>query len=175
MGDKVSVSVEYLPAGFSSAKLFPRWKGPYKIIKLSRDSKVLYLEDYLGVSLKHPVSVLRVKRWNDREMELCDSPKEETETEKDPNSSIPEIIEHSEELPSRLENERLGEDVQTKEINNNKEPNLISSKKKKGKDWSFVDTDEFRNALNQNVEFIGRTPRSAKANYTKEHILWLDF
>ena len=66
VGDKISVSVDYLPAGFSSAKLFPRWKGPYKITKLSKDGKVVYLEDYLGVPLKHPVSILRVKRWYDR-------------------------------------------------------------------------------------------------------------
>jgi hypothetical protein len=66
------------------------------------------------------------------------------------------------------------EDVQTKVTNNNIEPNLIP-KKRKRKDWSFIDTDEFKRASNQDVEFIGRTPRSAKANYTREHILWLDY
>jgi len=41
LGDKVAVSVEYLPAGFTSIKLYPRWKGPYEVINYSRDGKVL--------------------------------------------------------------------------------------------------------------------------------------
>ena len=67
LGDKVAVSVEYLPAGFTSIKLYPRWKGPYEVINYSRDGKVLYLRDSFGNDLDHPVSILRVKRWYDRE------------------------------------------------------------------------------------------------------------
>jgi len=63
--DKVAISVESLPAGIHSAKLYPRWKGPYRISKVSRDSKVVYLVDAAGVDFGTPVSVLRVKIWHD--------------------------------------------------------------------------------------------------------------
>jgi len=46
-GDKVGISVESIPAGYESRKLFPRWKGP----------------DPFGEELKHPVSILRLKSW----------------------------------------------------------------------------------------------------------------
>ncbi len=70
------------------------------------------------------------------------------------------------------------EDVHQSKQTSDIEPNLnliLNPKKKKRKDWSFIDTDEFKRASNQDLEFIGRTPRSAKVNYAKEHILWLDY
>ena len=126
--------------------------------------------------LKHPVSILRVKRWYDRELELSDISGGETEIEKEENSSVPDITNLDEELPIRLEDERLVEDVHQSKETSDIKPNLnLTQKKKKRKDWSFIDTDEFKRAPNQNVEFIGRTPRSAKVSYAKEHILWLDY
>jgi hypothetical protein len=63
VGDKVGVMVDYLPVGFTSAKLFPRWKGPYTITKTSQDGKVVYLKDPFDVIDKCPVSIMRIKPW----------------------------------------------------------------------------------------------------------------
>jgi transposase InsO family protein len=67
VGDDVALSVENIPSEFKSAKLFPRWKGPYRITKLSRDKKVIYLKDDFDNELNRPVSVLRIKPWKRRE------------------------------------------------------------------------------------------------------------
>ena len=70
------------------------------------------------------------------------------------------------------------EDVHQSKQTSDIEPNLnlnLTPIKKTRKDWLFIDTDEFKTASNQDVEFMGQTPRSAKVNYAKEHILWLDY
>ena len=95
--------------------------------------------------LKHPVSILRVKRWYDRELELSDISGGETEIEKEENSSVPDITNLDEELPIRLEDERLVEDVHQSIETSDIKPNLnLTQKKKKRKDRSFMDTDEFK-------------------------------
>jgi hypothetical protein len=180
LGDKVAISVEYLPAGFTSAKLYPRWKGPYEIINLSRDGKVLYLKDMFGQELQHPISVLRTKRWyvrenheemfNDNSQKL-DKLEEELIVENNKK-------ENNEELQKRL-NERLGGDVSIipQETSVTCPNNILENpKRKKGKDWSFIDTKEFNSAKNQKVEFVGRSPRSkAHVSYKKEQIImWLE-
>lgn len=71
-GDKVGLSVEYLPAGFTSLKLFPRWKGPYVVTRTARDGKVVYLRDPFGMDVANPVSAMRLKRWMVREDFLDD-------------------------------------------------------------------------------------------------------
>ena len=84
------------------------------------------------------------------------------------------------ELQTRLI-ERLEGDVNITKENNFVESTqtIIPEKpiRKKGKDWSFIDTKEFKSASNQKVEFVGRSPRvKNKINYSREQtILWLDF
>ena len=179
LGDKVAVSVEYLPAGFTSIKLYPRWKGPYEVINYSRDGKVLYLRDAFGNDLDHPVSILRVKRWYDRENSHMSEEESRDESIHEEETQHDRITSNGE-LQTRLI-ERLEGDV-----NITRENNLVESAqrtipekpiRKKGKDWNFIDTKEFKSASNQKVEFVGRSPRvKNKINYSHEQvILWLDF
>jgi hypothetical protein len=197
VGDKVALSVECLPSGFSSIKLYPRWKGPYEVINLSRDGRVLYLKDAFGEELNHPVSILRVKRWYDRDdssisMELDEQSASGVQAETNPQieelqkrptgriggdvSDLEDKDESSEELQKRPTG-RIGGDVSTTqdEISNG----VTRPSNRRGKDWSFIDTREFQKANNQKVKFIGRSPRIArgtKIDYSKEKIiLWLEF
>jgi hypothetical protein len=188
IGDKVAISVEYLPAGFSSAKLYPRWKGPYEVINLSRDGKVLYMKDSFGNELDHPVSILRVKRWYDREGSCDTSSHEEEEPpvilqdeelQKRPigrlGGDVSVTVDGNEELQKRPIG-RLGGDVSITE-DDNSQSHVIKPIKKKGKDWNFIDTKEFKKASNQRVNFVGRSPRVTRKDisYDKEQmILWLE-
>jgi hypothetical protein len=176
LGDKVAVSVEYLPAGFESAKLYPRWKGPYEIIKLVREGKVLYLKDLFGKEIEHPVSILRVKRWYDRKdtYESDEKSLEESENEQKSQNDL----DQDEELQKRLI-ERIEGDVnitENKFVDQNQEIQIKPIRGKR-KDWSFIDTREFQSASNQKVNFVGRSPRvKAQVNYGKEQvIMWLDW
>jgi hypothetical protein len=67
VGDKVGLAVESLPAGIKSTKLFPRFAGPFTIIKVGHGGKVLYLADANGKERKVPNSLLKVKPWPDRQ------------------------------------------------------------------------------------------------------------
>jgi len=188
--------VEYLPAGFSSFKLYPRWKGPYEIVNSSRDGKVLYLKDFLGKELEHPVSILRVKRWYDRDSsQIYSDSEEQSFSEEQAQPSVEELLTRptgriggdvhemdgkdmgNEELQKRPDG-RIGGDVS---ITHADELSIVETKPRRGrgKDWSFIDTSEFQEAKNQKVEFVGRSPRIArgtKVDYSKEKIiLWLDF
>jgi len=62
-GDKIGISVESLPEDISGKKLFPRYRGPYTIIKSSSQGRVLYVKDPFGEELKFPVSVSRSIPW----------------------------------------------------------------------------------------------------------------
>jgi hypothetical protein len=66
VGDQVGLSIEAVPEGFQSSKLFPRFKGPYKVIKSVSNGKVLYLEDMFGEEMHVPVSVDRLIAWQNR-------------------------------------------------------------------------------------------------------------
>lgn len=66
IGDSVGMTIESLPSDFVSAKLFPRWRGPYVITKAARDKKSYYLRDKFDKDLDRPVSILRLKPWYDR-------------------------------------------------------------------------------------------------------------
>jgi hypothetical protein len=165
LGDKVAVSVEYLPAGFTSAKLYPKWKGPYEVIKLSRDGKVLYLKDMFDNELQTPVSVLRTKRWYERETkenEIVDDEEKE---------------QNNDELQTRL-TERLEGDVSVipEEIPGRTTNIPDKPIKRKGKDWSFIDTKEFKVAKEQSIKFVGRSPRiRTHVDYSKEQtIYWFE-
>jgi hypothetical protein len=150
LGDKVAVSVEYLPAGFESAKLYPRWKGPYEIIKLVREGKVLYLKDLFGKEIEHPVSILRVKRWYDRKETYESDEKSLEESENEQKSQ--NDLNQDEELQKRLI-ERIEGDVNITE-NNLVDPNQeiqIKPIRGKRKDWNFIDTKEFQSSSNQKV------------------------
>jgi ribosomal protein L21E len=71
VGDKVGLQVESLPSSIVSAKLYPRFSGPYTVVKASLGGKVLYLKDALGKLRKFPVSIQKVKPWPSRQ-ELLD-------------------------------------------------------------------------------------------------------
>jgi hypothetical protein len=68
VGDRIDVLVQALPAEVQSVKLFPRWKGPYIITKISHHGKVLYIKDLFDRHMKNPVSYLRVKIHEVREL-----------------------------------------------------------------------------------------------------------
>jgi transposase InsO family protein len=70
VGDKVGLLVEAKPSNVKSAKLFPRYSGPHKIVKITKDSKVMYLEGPQGKLKKHPVSISNVKPWPSRQVLL---------------------------------------------------------------------------------------------------------
>ncbi|MGZ6453674.1 MAG: reverse transcriptase domain-containing protein [Bdellovibrio sp.] len=67
VGEKVGLQVESLPAGVKSKKLFPRFSGPFTVVKAAHDGRVLYLADVHGKIRKVPVSVKNVKPWPDRQ------------------------------------------------------------------------------------------------------------
>jgi hypothetical protein len=67
VGDKVGFEVESLPAGVKSAKLFPRYSGPFTITKVAHGGKVLRLADVNGKERKVPNSIQHVKPWPDRQ------------------------------------------------------------------------------------------------------------
>ena len=67
VGDKVGLKVESLPAGVKSTKLFPRYSGPFTVVKASHEGKVLLLADTNGKERKVPTSILNVKPWPDRQ------------------------------------------------------------------------------------------------------------
>lgn len=67
VGDKVGLKVESLPAGVKSAKLFPRYSGPFTVVKASHEGKVLLLADANSKERKVPTSILNVKPWPDRQ------------------------------------------------------------------------------------------------------------
>jgi hypothetical protein len=66
IGDTVGLRVEKVSDEFKSNKLFPRFQGPYKILKVAQNSKVIYLEDPYGMEMEIPVSANRLIRWADR-------------------------------------------------------------------------------------------------------------
>ncbi|HEY0770275.1 MAG TPA: hypothetical protein VGD31_08055 [Sphingobacteriaceae bacterium] len=70
VGDKVGLLVESKPSNVKSAKLFPRYSGPHKIVKITKDSKVIYLQDPQGKLKNHPVSISNVKPWPSRQVLL---------------------------------------------------------------------------------------------------------
>jgi ribosomal protein L21E len=70
VGDKVDLLVEGKPSNVKSAKLFPRYSGPHKIVKITKDSKVIYLQDPQGKLKTHPVAVSNVKPWPSRQVLL---------------------------------------------------------------------------------------------------------
>jgi transposase InsO family protein len=78
VGELVGLRVEKVSDEFRSNKLFPRFQGPYKITRVTQDSKVIYLEDPYGVNVEVPVTANRLIRWVDRGI-LNDIDKEEEE------------------------------------------------------------------------------------------------
>jgi hypothetical protein len=66
VGDTVGLRVEKVSDEFKSNKLFPRFQGPYKILKVAQNSKVIYLEDPYGMEMEVPVSANRLIKWADR-------------------------------------------------------------------------------------------------------------
>ena len=70
VGDKVGLLVEAKPSNVKSAKLFPRYSGPHKIVKITKDSKVIYLQGPQGKLKTHPVSISNVKPWPSRQVLL---------------------------------------------------------------------------------------------------------
>ena len=68
VGDRIDVLVQTLPAEVQSVKLFPRWKGPYIVTRTSHHGKVLYIKDLFDRHMKNPVSYLRVKKHETREL-----------------------------------------------------------------------------------------------------------
>ncbi len=70
VGDKVGLLVEAKPSNVKSAKLFPRYSGPHRIVKITKDSKVIYLQDPQGKLKTHPVSISNVKPWPSRQVLL---------------------------------------------------------------------------------------------------------
>ena len=67
VGDKVGLEVESLPAGVKSKKLFPRYSGPFTIVKVAHGGKVLRLADINGKERKVPNPIQKVKPWPDRQ------------------------------------------------------------------------------------------------------------
>ena len=63
IGDTVGLRVEKVSDEFKSNKLFPRFQGPYKILRVAQNSKVIYLEDPYGIEVEIPVSANRLIRW----------------------------------------------------------------------------------------------------------------
>jgi transposase InsO family protein len=87
----------------SSYKLTPHWFGPYVIDKVGRHNKVYYLKDPLGVPLKLPVSVWRLKEYTSRDENMSSFEKfpdeviRHAETSREEVTSAPEVTEHSQE------------------------------------------------------------------------------
>jgi hypothetical protein len=102
VNDSVGLSVESIPSEFKSAKLYPRWRGPYFITKISEDGKAIYLKDNFDVETKRAVSILRIKPWLNR-----------NDVEKD-------LGEHA------FTRKRMLENVQLDEIQNEPEERIIS-------------------------------------------------
>jgi len=67
VGDKVGLEVESLPVGVKSKKLFPRYSGPFTIVKVAHGGKVLRLADVNGKERKVPNPIQKVKPWPDRQ------------------------------------------------------------------------------------------------------------
>jgi hypothetical protein len=92
IGDRIDVLVQSLPAEVKSIKLFPRWKGPYIITKTSHHGKVLYIKDLFDRHMKNPVSYLRVKKHETRELtkfeKLLDSSENEASVQELKNSEF---------------------------------------------------------------------------------------
>ena len=105
VGDKVGLEVESLPAGVKSTKLFPRYAGPYTIVKSSQGGKVLYLADINGKQRKVPVSIQKIKPWPDRQTLLEQFEKFEISRRKSRKIPIPPVSKEPSPMEMEVENQ----------------------------------------------------------------------
>ena len=66
IGDKVGVLIHSVPVGVKSSKLYPLFKGPYTIRKVTHEGKVVYLTDTFGKEIINPYSYLQLSLWKVR-------------------------------------------------------------------------------------------------------------
>ena len=102
--DCVALSIQSIPSEFKSIKLYPKWKAPFYIHKISEDGKAIYVKDGFGKIKNRPISILRIKPWHERNklLDLFGNPVEmEVENETSDSDSDLDDMDEEPDIDSR--------------------------------------------------------------------------